>query len=101
MQELQKTGASRTHTVTLVFKLLTDDRQWPNVSAKREKFAVKFTLVCAHSAVGRISTAVFCVFQNYFWKLLQRGSHRVQGNELAQKSGFVCFFPSVGEGGGR
>ena len=79
------------------FSLVTGRGQ---TSRPRGKHAVKFTRVCAHSVAGRISTAVFCIFQNYFWKLLQRGSYRVQGNELAWKSGRVCFFSSAGEGGG-
>ena len=68
---------------------------WP-----RGRHAVKSTRVCAHSVAGRMSTAVFCIFQNYFWKLLQWGSYWVQGNELAWESGWVCFSSSVGEGGG-
>ena len=79
------------------FSLVTGRGQ---TSRPRGKHAVKFTRVCAHSVAGRISTAVFCIFQNYFWKLLQRGSYRVQGNELAWKSGRVCFSSSAGEGGG-
>ena len=36
LQELQKAGTSMTHAVTLVYKVLTSDRQGPNILAERE-----------------------------------------------------------------
>lgn len=36
LQELQKAGAPMTHALTLVYKILPDDRQCPKVSANRK-----------------------------------------------------------------